>query len=416
MRPTLKQYPIPSLTIIISLALTLLTTSLHAQTLQNKAEWNVAGNGPHLIAHYMPWFAVTPENQPSNKIWQHWRWDDPAHRRDPNTKLDNGQRQISSVYYPAIGPYSSYDRSVIRYHIKTAQAIGVKAFVVIWYGPDTPDSDRIIPILLEEAENLDFKIAICYEEKINWAPYRDPKSRSEIVKTATADLDYILTNYGTHPAYLKRNNKPFVMQFNYWGEDDLGPRQILADEWQQIYTSLNNNLYFCRQNLDRPDLHGPLQSAFMWFKPNRDHWDQDFKHFSQTANNLKAQNKLDFFMTVICPGFDTTNVWGWGGGPRVLERNGNDILEYTMSRASEGNPELIQLMTWNDWEEATAIEPSREFGFDYLDAIEKWWSNQTGRPVDLKDNRAPLQEFINNMTPQQKAEFPKAEQSKLLKN
>ena len=61
-----------------------------------------------------------------------------------------------------------------------------------------------------------------------------------------------------------------------------------------------------------------------------------------------------------------------------------------MAMSSVGNPELIQIVTWNDWQEGTAVEPSREHGFRYLDAIESWWGRLTGRPVDLVDNRKPL--------------------------
>ncbi|QQE13063.1 hypothetical protein JD969_06275 [Planctomycetota bacterium] len=379
-----------------------------------QSKWNLEGKGPHLIAHYMPWFEVYPQGQQANKHWRHWRWDDQAHRRDPNTRLDSGQRQISSVHYPLVGPYNSWDRSIARYHLKTAKAAGVQAFVVIWYGKDTPDSDAQIPMLLDEAQKLGMKIAICYEEKINWPHYRKPKSREDIIKTAAEDLNYLINSYGTHDAYLKREGKPFIMQFNFWGEDDLGPRQILADEWKQIFSKLDGEVYYCRQNMDRADVHGPIQSAFMWFKPNHEHWDQDFKYFSQTADWLKKEKRLDFFMTVVCPGFDSTGVWGWGGGPRVLDRNGTDILEYTMSRALEGEPELVQIMTWNDWEEGTAVEPSRDFGFTYVDTIEKWWGDVTGREVNLEDNRQGFEGLLGELSEFQSDELPESVRAKYL--
>ncbi|WP_432797143.1 endo-1,3-alpha-glucanase family glycosylhydrolase [Poriferisphaera sp. WC338] len=372
-----------------------------------EGKWNIEGDGPHLIAHYMAWFEAYGESGEGAKTWRHWRWDGSGSKRNPEKVDQDGRREISSVYYPLIGPYNSRDRAVVRYHMRTAKAAGVSAFVVIWYGKDTPDSDALMPMLLKEAAKVGLKIAVCYEEKINWQPYRQPTSRSEIVKTATEDLNYLLNTYGGHDAYLKRDGKPFVMQFNYWGEDDLGPRQIMAAEWQQIYEGLDKNIYFCRQNMDRPDVHPPVQSAFMWFKPNKAEWANDFKYFGATARKLEAEKKLDFFMTVLCPGFDTTNVNGWGGGPRVLERNGTDVLEFSMEHALTGNPELIQIMTWNDWEEGTAIEPSREFGFDYIDTIETWWGKVSGRPVDLEDNKDGLRELIEESSAFQKKEMQK---------
>ena len=32
-----------------------------------QSKWNFEGQGPHLIAHYMPWFEVCPQGQQANK-------------------------------------------------------------------------------------------------------------------------------------------------------------------------------------------------------------------------------------------------------------------------------------------------------------------------------------------------------------
>ena len=366
--------------------------------------WNLPGQPPYLVAHYLPWFEVT-NPATGEQTWRHWRWDGAGEKHDPRQRTADGRRDIASVFYPLIGPYSSGDREVVRYHLRTAKAVGVSVMLVLWYGPGSADADTHLPMLLDEALAADMRIAICYEEKINWPPYRQPTSREQVVKSVTDDLTFLVTKYGKHDAYLKRDGKPFVAQFNFWGDDELGPRNLLADEWAQVFAALPEQVYYCRQNLDRLEMHPTIRSAFMWIKADPA-WLKDFAYFAGRAEQLYREGDLDFFMSFISPGFDDTGVWGWGGGPRVLPRDGLNVLDQTMAMATAGNAELVQIVTWNDWEEGTSVEPSRETGYLYLDAIEQWWGRVTGRPVNLADNRQPLLELAQRASEAQRAEMP----------
>ncbi len=367
--------------------------------------WNIAGPQPHLVAHYMPWFEIHPVGEPDNRTWKHWRWDGAGTKHDPENIIHNGQRDIATVTYPLIGPYNSHDPDVVRYHFQTARNAGITAMVVIWYGPptDSPspannnahEPHDIMFMLLDQAQQTDMRLAICYEEKLNWPPYRHPESREQIVQSATDDLTYLIKHYASHPAYLRREGKPAIFQFNYWGQDTHGPRTLLRPEWQQIIEALPERPFICRQNLDRPELYPPLDAAYMWIKPDPA-WVNDFNHFKSIANRLQAENKLTFLMPFIAPGFDDTGVNGWGGGPRQIMSSGLAFLEHTMAQAQTVDSELIQIATWNDWQEGTAIEPSVENGYDYLNAIETWYGQLTGRSVDLDDNESPYKTLQNS--------------------
>ncbi|MEM6332052.1 MAG: endo-1,3-alpha-glucanase family glycosylhydrolase [Planctomycetota bacterium] len=377
--------------------LAVLLTCCAAHTLQAEQRWNLEGSPPYLIAHYLPWFEVAPADAADQPTWKHWRWDGPGNTHDPNQRLADGRRDLATAHYPLIGPYSSHDREVFRYHLQTAKAVGVDALLVLWYGPGSEDADVHLPMMLEEAHAAGMRIALCYEEKINWPPYRHPASRQEIVQAFVDDLQYILDRYASHPAYLRTNDRPFIAQFNYWGEDEFGPRFFTPSEFEQAFAQLSEPIYYCRQNIDRPEMHPPIESAYMWIKPDPQ-WVHDYTVFAGRAEALYREGRLDFFMGFVSPGFDDTGVSGWGSGqPRILPRQGLDVLNQTMALSTIGNPELIQLVTWNDWQEGTAIEPSREHGFAYLDAIEQWWHRVKGRPIDLEDNRTPLRDLVESM-------------------
>lgn len=360
--------------------------------------WNLPGKAPHLIAHYLPWFE-TDAHDPKDP-WLHWKWQHPKADHDPTRVLANGLHDIASVNYPLIGPYSSSDPAVIRYHLKTMQAAGIDALAFLWYGPGNA-IDKRVNMVLNEADKLGMRVAICYEEKINWPPYRFPQQRDEIVQQTIGDLNYILKHYAQHPAYLRRNNIPFIFQFNYSGADELGPRNILPGEMQSVLSALDEPVIYGRQNLHEA-YHPVVQSAFVWF--DMGNWPQTF---AEKAEQLRQQNKLSFYMTMICPGFNDTGVWGWNSEPRISADYGNmATLKNTCDTATAQHPELVQIVTWNDFNEGTVIEPTVENGFTQLDQIETWWNKISGRPVNLLDNRDAFVEYVRNCSGKQKNRIP----------
>lgn len=363
-------------------------------------EWNLSGRSPHLVAHYMPWFAVRKSAADSRLVWDHWKWDGKGVKRNPAVRLRDGSRQLAAAYQPLIGPYNSWSRVAVRYHLRTAQAAGIQAFLAIWYGPGS-DTDKNIPLLLEEAQKCGMRVALCYEEKINFPGYRSPEGREEIMESAAKDLNYILKQYGSHPAYLERGGVPFVAQFNGWGTDELGPKYLTPSEWKKVFAKLSGKICYARQNLDEP-YHPAIPGSYIWWTANAAQID----NYSKRAGELVATGKLNFFMTMICPGFDDSGVSGWNGTPRITPRKGLSVLKDTFVKALAGNPELIQIVTWNDFNEGTVVEPTRETGFQYLDAIETWWGEKTGRQVDLADNRQPFYEYARDASSREKAELP----------
>lgn len=58
------------------------------------------------------------------------------------------------------------------------------------------------------------------------------------------------------------------------------------------------------------------------------------------------------------------NYWGYLG-----DRNGETLRE-SLTRALTNNCSLVQIVTWNDYGEGTAIEPTKEYGFRDLCLIQ----------------------------------------------
>jgi glycoprotein endo-alpha-1,2-mannosidase len=382
-----------------------LSFAADATTQPAPGQYNLPGHPPYLLAHFMQWYSApwsTIEGSMVDrtaKDWSHWQWKGGNVDHHPDNKSADGRRDIASVLYPLIGPYDSGSRAVIRYHLATMKAAGISAVTSIWYGPGS-NTDKRFPMLLDEADKLGMRAAICYEEKLNFPTYRHPKDRDEVVRNATSDLTYIVQTYGGHPAYLKRNGLPVIQQFNASGAGELGPHKLTPDEFRDVFDHLPGKVVYVRQNLLEM-YHPPIAGAYVW-------WDQSDwpKKFSARAATLRDQGKLDFFMTMVCPGFNDTGVWGWGPGPRVSKGYGIDVLRHTEEQALDHGPELVQCVTWNDFNEATCFEPTVEHGFDFVNELERWWGEKTGRPVDWYDNRAAFEQYKRECSDAERAEIP----------
>lgn len=377
------------------------STTAADKTEDQLPDWQPNTGKPLIAMHYMPWFNNPHTSQRGKSEWLHWSWSDSAIDRNPERLDPDGKREIASVHYPLIGPYSSDNQNVVRYHFRTAKSVGIDLVFVIWYGPGS-ETDELLPMLLEEASATGLKLAICYEEKLNWPPYRDPKNRAEIIQNASDDLNYILQHYSAHPAYLHRGSEPFIFQFNFWGDGPLGQQNLLPAEWDEVFAKLNQPITYARQNLN-PEYHPTIEGAYIWWTDD-DSYIEDFSSFSRA---LVDAGELDFFMTMAAPGFDDRGVNGWGNGPRVTPRDHLSIFEKTFEQAFVGDPEIIQLVTWNDFNEGTAIEPTLEKGYRYLNALETWIGERTGRTVNLDDNKEPFESYLETSTPAQKRQLPK---------
>jgi hypothetical protein len=74
------------------------------------------------------------------------------------------------------------------------------------------------------------------------------------------------------------------------------------------------------------------------------------------------------------------------------DREGKTFDE-TLALAWKSTADLVQVVTWNDYGEGTIVEPTREFGYRYLEAIQLRVTYQASRPFPFKpaDLRLPIQ-------------------------
>src|SRR6185503_14745359 len=114
------------------------------------------------------------------------------------------------------------------------------------------------------------------------------------------------------------------------------------------------------------------------------------KWFTETAKDMKTKKKIDYAVFGVSPGFDSSGVSSWGQDHKIIPREDGKYYTQQWERAIAASADLVQIITWNDFQEGSVIEPTFEFGNLYLDLTEKMVGQYNGRKVDLLDNGLPF--------------------------
>lgn len=334
-------------------------------------------SAPLVVAHYFLWFQ-TPDGRGS---WRMWEWGGPGPARDPERMREDGRRDIASVFTPRIGPYDSSDPAVMEYHILSAKLAGIDGFVVDWYGRPFADDALMMP-LLDLAQRLDFRVGVCFEDKAMFGYAYHAQTREEAERNAIENLAYVLDRYGAHPAGLRLDGRPVVVNFS-WTEPDarVSSQGFSAVEWRRILAAVRerHGLLFLH------DFHGHLRESYWdvadnvypWLDVNGPHRER----FHREALERLAAGRIDSVAALVYPGFDNTGVWGWGDGPFVTPREEGALYRRLWEEALQHPLRLVQIATWNDFGEGATIEPTEEYGFQYLELTQHYAARLKNGPA-----------------------------------
>jgi len=310
---------------------------------------------------YYPWYGN--RNGPSDNVI-HWEG-------------YTNEQIIASTDYPLLGPYDSKDPRVIRAHIALAKQAGIDGFILSWWGTHSFENIAL-GNALDVAEEMDFEISVYYESV-----------RIMTKEQVTREMGYIIENYGDHPAFLHESGEPVVFVYvpNVYDRDTefwLQVRETVEDQFGPITLIADNE-------------ETDLLPAFETFHTYIYTGDQSHQVFSELQNRINAgfigsaeeimsllKNGGDlilyekpFFVTVN-PGF-----WFYEKGPEDLlaERNDGEKYAADWDAALDLSAHTVLITSWNEWHEGTEIEPSREYGFDYLEYTREYIEEYKGTTV-----------------------------------
>jgi hypothetical protein len=256
--------------------------------------------------------------------------------------------QRAKTDYPAIGRYSSDERDVMRRHIQWAKQAGINGFIVSW--KSTEVLDRRLAKLIDVAQQENFPLAIIYQG-LDFD--RNPLPVTQVA----SDFDFFIRQFSRHKAF-KYFRKPVVIWSGTWkfSRDEIGfvtrPRKdrlsILAtardvEDYERVADLVDGNAYY-------------------WSSVNPDTFPHYEERLKQMGDAVHARGDLWF---APAPGFDALLI----GGSTVVERKGGDTLRREYNAAIGSSPDVVGLISWNEFSENSHIEPSERYGARYLNVL-----------------------------------------------
>lgn len=304
-----------------------------------------------LLAHTMLWY----EGKPLHSRWGwHWTMD----HFDPET-ITRGRREAASHYRPLIGLYDSGDPQVLEYHVLLMKLAGIDGVILDWYGPDDfldyglihRNSLRLIPLLRKAG----LRFAVCYEDQtVSHLIQAGRITAAQAVDHGQHVLRWLQTNWFSAPAYVQLDQRPLFLVF--------GPQYYKEEQWQQLFAPLPQPPAFFTLHERRAGAIG----AFDWPQPAAGLGLKAVEQFYDRAPAWPA------FIPAAFPRFhDIYPEAGAGRSFGSIPDEDGKVYRTTLDKALRSGASIIQLVTWNDWGEGTAIEPSVEFGFRDLEQTQR---------------------------------------------
>ncbi|OQA03318.1 MAG: hypothetical protein BWY69_00537 [Planctomycetes bacterium ADurb.Bin401] len=343
-----------------------------------------------VFAHEVIWYK-TPEH---SGLWGGWnqgyKINEVNYYHYPWVLNADGRPDIASVYYPSVGYYDMKDPCLVEYHCQLMKMAGIGGitFDVAKYSGDM-DAVNMMSNYLNIMAQYDLKAVVCYEDKSHW--YTNGIERTIAVNRAYGDMNNWLALFiNSGRQYYVSGTRPLFLFFSYPEDLDDNPDKqesaLRASElalWLNTFSPENRPVIMRQMAQWYNDIEyaNVLNGVYDWpllyenysYPPYVAYCSMS-KNINDTLFNARdyGQSILkngygDFHISGVWPGFDDLAVWGWSGGPRLMPRYDGQLYDSTWDWAIDNNLPVVQIATWNDWPEATVIEPSVEFGNLYIE-------------------------------------------------
>lgn len=297
--------------------------------------------------------------------------------RSPGTPWPDREPMLG--YYPEEQPW------VAEKQIDQAARYGIDFFAYDWYwdGKQTVDDHAVRNYLA--APNR-AKLRFC----ILWANHSAvPASLAEY----DGMVDYWITAYFRQPTYYRIDGKPVVFIFSYDQLDGNAKKfgqtikSLLARANAAVAAKGLNGVYFVltANGLPNNDLEGWL--AFLGFSAYTG-WNYAETRGARVADyDLMVDAYLDYYRAAAgtarklpyivpaSPGWDSRPWFGVSAvvrsdpTPEKFERmllGAKKLLDDPVTR-----PKVLMIEAWNEFGEGSYIEPTKKWGFRYLEALRK---------------------------------------------
>jgi hypothetical protein len=250
---------------------------------------------------------------------------------------------------PTLGTYDSRDRAVIAQHLAWARAAGIDGLIVSWKHEQRLDD--ALQLLVDESSKVGMKLILLYQGLDFDRLPLDPN-------VVASDLAWFLDTYG--------DDSPF---------DVFGLPTIV---WSGTWGYTPSQLQLVRTAVGAPEralLLGSERSADA-YAPRAQYFDGDAYYWSSPdpLSTPRYQRRLDELAAAVradsgrwiapaAPGFDARLV----GGTSIVPRRDGATYRAAWDGAMATGPDVLGIISWNEFSENSQIEPSQTYANSYLD-------------------------------------------------
>ncbi len=268
--------------------------------------------------------------------------------------------------------YSSIDPTQVHRQVSDMKSRGFSGAILDWYGPGSY-SDTVAGLLRTEAAAQGWQFAIT--EDVGSVSSYAAGNICDATQKVINDLNYVASTYEGSSAYLRVNGRPVIFFF--------GLEAYFVD-WARVRAQVSGDPLFLFRNsggITDPNSDG----GFSWQTTNLSNPYDISLGYLDTYYGTAVANPTRISFGSGYPGFnDTDALWT---GNRVQHRQCGSTWLATAAEANKYYSTsrqfpFLQVVTWNDYEEGSAIEPGIDNCLDVyarMSGSTLYWSlNGTG--------------------------------------
>lgn len=240
--------------------------------------------------------------------------------------------------------YSSTDPAQIKAQINDMVSRGIDGVIVDWYGPNNSIDQGAQLVMAEAEQHPGFTFAIMVDQgAIQWfsCPGCNPQ------QALTADMQYVEQTYFTSPAYMTMQGRPMVTDFAIDNSYSI--------DWNALNAAMSTHPLFIFQN-NSGFSHVLSGGGYSWVIPtSTDYGASYLTSFYNAGKTFPSEETIG----ATYKGFNDT-LASWSLNRVMGQQCGQTWLQAfsllnSLYNSSNQLP-YLQLVTWNDYEEATEIE------------------------------------------------------------
>ncbi len=306
-----------------------------------------------------------PANQGQWFSWNHGG-------RKPDTLVAAGHRDVASIFYPAIGPYDFADPQYQEYLLQSLRMCDIDVISChVW---QTPQAD---PTRWNTLSGFIPRVK-------QWGMHAFARTGDLRLKSDQFD-EWLKAQRAWHelfePVSLQIDGRPV---HSFFGLSAFKPADV--QRFQDSFAPEHRPFLLMKCHSRVEDVarwHGVVEGMYDWTtyasyrKTLKREGVNDWMPYDVMMTNSRLdleratavlrRGLMRLYISSVAPGFDDSPVNGWNRGTHIIEREEGRTYQFLWDQVHAHQGSMVSIATWNDYPEASMIEPTAEFGVKYVE-------------------------------------------------